>query len=386
MPSTDLRQSVLKNAKRVVIKVGTQLITKSTPDGPGIDTAFLSSLLSQIKALRADGREVVLVCSGAIGAGCAELGLAKKPKDIAQQQAVAAVGQRKLMAHLHTAAKRRGMAVGQVLLTRADFDDRARFLNIRNCITTLHGMDILPVLNENDTVAVDELRFGDNDMLAALTANALRADALVMLTTADGLLDGDDNVIDLCEDPVAAQQHARQATSAWGTGGIAAKLDAVRVVCEAGELAVIAPGTRKNVLVDLIAGEQIGTVFTSPVRPGTGAGGKLDSRERWIALTARPAGSVTIDDGAAKALTARGKSLLASGITEVTGRFDRGDVLMVRDTNGKELARGLSNYTADELALIKGKQSAQFEKLLARPAYTAVVHRDNLVVMVGGED
>ncbi|MEM9415960.1 MAG: glutamate 5-kinase [Planctomycetota bacterium] len=385
MPSTQLRQTVLRDARRVVVKVGTQLITKDTPDGPGIDTAFLSSLLTQIKALRADGREVVLVCSGAIGAGCAELGLPKKPTDVAQQQAVAAVGQRKLMAHLHTAAKRRGFGVGQVLLTRADFDDRVRFLNIRNCITTLHGMGILPVLNENDAVAVDELRFGDNDMLAALTANALRADALVLLTSVGGLLDGDDAVIDLCEDPVAAQQHARQTASVWGTGGISAKLDAVRVVCEAGELAVIAPGTRKNVLVDLMAGEKIGTVFTSPVRPGSGStsggGGKMDSRQRWIALTARPAGAVTIDDGAAKALTQRGKSLLASGITDITGRFDRGDVLMVRDTNGRELARGLSNYTADELALIKGKRSSQFEKLLGRPAYTAVVHRDNLVVV-----
>ena len=381
MPSTELRQTVLRDAKRVVVKVGTQLITRTTADGPGIDTAFLSSLLSQIKTLRDKGIEVVLVCSGAIGAGCAELGLAKKPTDIAQQQAVAAVGQRKLMAHLHSAAKRRGMAVGQVLLTRADFDDRVRFLNIRNCITTLHGMDILPVLNENDTVAVDELRFGDNDMLAALTANALRADAMILLTSAEGLLDGDDHVIDLCEDPIAAQQHARQTQSTWGTGGIAAKLEAVRVVCEAGELAVIAPGTRKHVLIDLLKGERIGTVFTSPARSK-----KLDSRERWIALTARPAGTVTIDDGAAKALTTRGKSLLASGITEVTGRFDRGDVLMVRDTNGRELARGLSNYTADELALIKGKRSAQFEKLLGRPAYTAVVHRDNLVVVSGGED
>jgi glutamate 5-kinase len=381
MPSTELRQTVLRDAKRVVVKVGSQLISKQTPGGPGLDTAVLSSLLSQIKQLREEGREVVLVCSGAIAAGCAELGLGKRPTDVATQQAVAAVGQRKLMAHLHTAAKRRGMAVGQVLLTRADFDDRGRFLNIRNCITTLHGMDVLPVLNENDTVAVDELRFGDNDMLAALTANALRADALILLTSADGLLDGEDHVIDLCEDPIAAQQHARQTQSAWGTGGIAAKLEAVRVVCEAGELAVIAPGTRKHVLIDLLKGERIGTVFTSPARSK-----KLDSRERWIALTARPAGTVTIDDGAAKALTTRGKSLLASGITEVTGRFDRGDVLMVRDTNGRELARGLSNYTADELALIKGKRSAQFEKLLGRPAYSAVVHRDNLVVVAGAED
>ncbi|XAM00646.1 glutamate 5-kinase [Phycisphaeraceae bacterium D3-23] len=389
MPSTELRQSVLRDAKRVVVKVGTQLITKQTPDGPGINTAFLSALLSQIKTLREDGREVVLVCSGAIGAGCAELGLSKKPTDVATQQAVAAVGQRKLMAHLHTAAKRRGMAVGQVLLTRSDFDDRARFLNIRNCITTLHRLDVLPILNENDTVAVDELRFGDNDMLAALTANALRADALVLLTSVAGLLDGEDQVIDLCEDPIAAQRHARQSQSAWGTGGIGAKLDAVRVVCEAGELAVIAPGNRKNVLLDLMRGEKIGTVFTSPVRPrsgsSSGGGGKLDSRERWIALTARPAGSVTVDEGAAKALTQRGKSLLASGITDITGRFDRGDVLMVRDTNGRELARGLSNYTADELALIKGKRSAQFEKLLGRPAYTAVVHRDNLVLVGSAE-
>lgn len=374
MPATDLRQSILRDAKHIVVKVGTQLITKTTADGPGINTAFIGGLIGQVAKLREQGREVTLVCSGAVGAGCAELGLHARPTDLAELQAVAAIGQRRLMSHLHTAAKRRKLAVAQLLLTRDDFDDRVRFLNIRNCIAKLHEMGAVPVLNENDTVAVEELRFGDNDLLAALMSSAARADALILLTSADGLLDADDHVIDLVESALDARQHARDSSTGWGTGGMRTKLDAARIVTEAGEVCVIAPGARKNVLVDLMAGEKIGTVFAP-------AGRKLDSRQRWIALSARPAGSITIDDGASRALAKRGKSLLATGITQITGQFDRGDVLMVRDPAGKELARGLTNYSADELALIKGKRSAQFATILGRAAYTAVVHRDNLVML-----
>jgi glutamate 5-kinase len=259
-------------------------------------------------------------------------------------------------------------------LTRDDFDDRVRFLNIRNCIAKLHELNAVPVLNENDTVAVEELRFGDNDMLAALMSSATRADALILLTSADGLLDADDNVIDLVESAIDARQHARDSSTTWGTGGMKTKLDAARIVTEAGEVCVIAPGSKKDVLLKLVNGEKIGTVFAP-------AGRKLDSRQRWIALSARPAGNITIDEGASRALTQRGKSLLATGITQITGRFDRGDVLMVRDPAGKELARGLTNYSADELALIKGKRSDQFANILGRAAYTAVIHRDNLVML-----
>lgn len=378
MPSTELRQSILRDAKHIVVKVGTQLVTTRTASGKlpgvGINTRYIGQLVGQLAKLREQGREVTLVCSGAVGAGCAELGLAERPTDLAELQAVAAIGQRRLMSHLHTAAKRRKLAVAQLLLTRDDFDDRVRFLNIRNCIAKLHELGAIPVLNENDTVAVEELRFGDNDMLAALMASAARADALILLTSADGLLDADNNVIDLVESALDAKQHARDSGTAWGTGGMRTKLDAARVVTEAGEVCVIAPGTKKDVLLKIMSGEKIGTVFAP-------AGRKLDSRQRWIALSARPAGSVTVDDGASRALVERGKSLLATGITQVTGRFDRGDVLLIRDTAGKELARGLTNYSADELALIKGKRSDQFATILGRAAYTAVIHRDNLVML-----
>lgn len=376
MPSTPIRQDVLKHANRLVVKVGSALLTQLTDAGPGVDTSAINRLMGQVVKLREQGREVVLVCSGAIAAGCAELGMKQRPTDVAELQAVAAIGQRKLMALLHTAAKRRGYSAGQMLLTRGDFDDRVRFLNIRNCAAKLYELGAIPVLNENDTVAVEELRFGDNDLLAAMMANAVRADALILLTSVDGLLDENNKVIDRVDSVLDAQQHARDAKTNWGSGGIKTKLDAARLVTEAGEIAVIAPGSRKNVLIDLMAGQKIGTVFAPADR-------KLDSRQRWIGLTARPAGSVSLDDGATRALCERGKSLLASGITEVTGRFDRGDVLLVRDAAGVELARGLTNYSADELALIKGKRSDQFEKLLGRAGYAAVIHRDNLVVLGG---
>jgi len=376
MPSTPLRQNELKNAKRLVVKVGSALVTKTTDEGPGVDTAAINRLMSQVVTLIEGGREVVLVCSGAVAAGCAELGLHERPTDLAELQAVAAIGQRRLMALLHTAAKKRGHAAGQMLLTRGDFDDRVRFLNIRNCAAKLHELGAVPVLNENDTVAVEELRFGDNDLLAAMMTNAMKADALILLTSVNGLLDDNDSVIDRVDSVLDAQQHARTDRTGWGSGGMKTKLDAARLVTEAGELAVIAPGNKKDVLLKLVEGERVGTVFAPAPR-------KMDSRQRWIGLTARPAGTVSVDDGATRAVRERGKSLLASGITEVTGRFTRGDVLLVRDSHGKELARGLTNYSADELALIKGKRSDQFAKLLGRDGYAAVIHRDNLVVLGG---
>lgn len=374
MPSTELRQNELKHAKRLVVKVGSALVTKQTTKGPGVDTSAINRLMGQVITLIEGGREVVLVCSGAVAAGCAELGLHERPKDLAELQAVAAIGQRKLMALLHTAAKKRGHAAGQMLLTRGDFDDRVRFLNIRNCAAKLHELGAVPVLNENDTVAVEELRFGDNDLLAAMMANAMRADALILLTSVDGLLDENDQVIDRVDSVLDAQQHTRSSKTGWGSGGMKTKLDAARLVTEAGEIAVIAPGRMKDVLLKVMAGEKVGTVFAPAAR-------KLDSRQRWIGLTARPAGTVSVDDGASRAIRDRGKSLLASGITDVTGRFSRGDVLLVRDPHGKELARGLTNYSADELTLIKGKSSNQFTKLLGREIYKSVIHRDNLVVL-----
>ena len=374
MPSSELRQTVLTQARSVVVKIGTQLLTTEDAGQPCLDAAFIRRIARQIVELRKQGRQVTLVSSGAVGAGCASLGLTERPTDLAELQAVAAVGQRQLMTEWHKAFVRYKMSVGQVVLTRTDFDDRVRFLNIRNCINKLHELDCVPILNENDTVAVDELRFGDNDLLAAMTTNALRADALLLLTAVDGLLDAEGKLIDLVDDLTAYQGMIRAGMSKWGKGGMSTKLESAKLVMDAGEVAVIASGREAHVITRVLAGERLGTVCMPSVR-------KLDSRQRWIALTARPSGTIQIDPGAATAICQRGKSLLATGITQITGRFERGDVLLVRSETGKELARGLTNYAAEELRLIMGKRSNQFEKLLGNAAYDEVIHRDNLVVL-----
>lgn len=380
MPSTDIRQSVLRDAKQVVVKIGTQLITGGTAKKalPAVDLDFIADVAQQIAELTDAGMQVTLVSSGAIGAGCVERGLLKRPTDVAEAQAIAAIGQRALMTHWNDAFARHSLGVGQVLLTRADFDDRLRFLNIRNCVTKLHEMNCIPVLNENDTVAVEEIRFGDNDLLAALMCSALRARVLLLLTSVEGLLDGSGKVIDRVDNVIEQLRHVRHdQKSAWGSGGMQTKLEAARIVVEAGEVAVIASGKQPQVIKRVLSGEPgLGTVFAPAVRT-------LDSRQRWIGLTARPAGAITIDPGAVEALAAKGKSLLAAGVRELTGRFERGDVIMVRDPQGKEIARGLTNYSADELRLIRGKRSNQLAAVLGKPAYKSVVHRDNLVLLGG---
>lgn len=373
MPSTVIRQTVLTAARRVVVKIGTQLIATGEGERMRIDFGFIAEIARQIASLQAMGYEVTLVSSGAIGCGCVELGLNERPKDVAAQQAVAAIGQRRLVAYWADALKEHGLGTGQVLLTRSDFDDRARFLNIRNCISHLHGLKCVPVLNENDTVAVEEIRFGDNDLLAALTCNALRADALILLTGVEGLLDANGQVVDLVDD-VMAFAGLTKGKSKWGSGGMSTKLEAARLVTEAGEVAVVASGRAADVLPRVLGGDKIGTVFLPADR-------KLDSRKRWIGLTARPAGTITINGPAAAAVRGQGKSLLAVGITEVSGRFEKGEVVTVRDAEGAEVARGLTNYGAEELALIRGRKTSEFEKLLGKPGYAEVIHRDNLVVV-----
>lgn len=383
MPSTPLRETRLTAARHVVVKIGTQLITGGVggKSMPAIDTGFIANIAAQIAALRKKKVRVTLVSSGAVGAGCVQLNRKTRPTDVAEQQAVAAIGQRVLVTHWHEAlsaltkpGSTSALTAAQVLLTRADFDDRLRYLNIRNCIAKLHELKAVPVLNENDTVAVEEIRFGDNDLLAALTCSALKADALILLTSVPGLLDAQGAVIDRVDDVLDQLQHVRREKSSWGSGGMQTKLEAARIAVESGELAVIADGREPDVLTRLLSGERLGTVFAPAER-------RLDSRQRWIGLTARPAGTITVDAGAADALTQKTTSLLATGVTAMTGRFGRGDVVMLCDPSGREVARGLSNYTADELRLIQGKKSNQLAAVLGRPAYKAVVHRNNLVVL-----
>ncbi|MEM6749499.1 MAG: glutamate 5-kinase [Planctomycetota bacterium] len=368
-----LRQEVLRSARHVVVKIGSALLTRETRVGFGVRAGFIRDLVDQVVALRGQGRRVTIVSSGAVAAGCVEMGVRKRPADVAELQALAAVGQRRLMSYYHAALRRHGLSAGQLLLSRDDFDHRERFLNIRNCVLKLQEMGAVPVLNENDAAAVDEIRFGDNDLLAAMMSNALGAQALVLLTVVDGVLDPRRRLIPEIRDGASPVKGVTDARSAWGSGGMRSKLDAARLVAQAGEAAVIANGNTPQALRRVLAGEPIGTLVAPATR-------RLAARSRWIGLTARPAGTLTLDDGAARALVQGKKSLLATGVIGVTGRFERGDILVLRDARGRELARGLSNYDAQDLQRIAGMRSPQIAATLGRPAYKAVVHRDNLVV------
>ncbi|MEM6334574.1 MAG: glutamate 5-kinase [Planctomycetota bacterium] len=377
MDAERIRLEVLAKARRVVVKVGSQLVTaRGEGGGLRIDRGFVDGLCAELAGLMGDGYEVTLVCSGAIAAGCAELGLADRPTDLPRLQAVAAVGQRRLMTHLHEAMGTHDRRVGQVLLTRGDFDDRARFLNVRNCLNELAAMGVLAVANENDAVAVDEIRYGDNDLLAAHVAHALRADALVLLTGVDGLLDGDSKVVSTVTGN-AGEQHLGQGESdgrsAWGSGGMATKLEAGRLIADAGEVAVIANGRTPGILRAVLTGEPIGTVFVPADR-------KLDSRRRWTGLTRRTRGTVVVNAGAAAALRDQGKSLLAVGVTSVDGAFATGDVVAIVNEAGGEIGRGVSAYDAATLRRVMGMRSEAIAEALGEPAPGPVVHRDDLAV------
>ena len=369
MPSTALRQEVLTTARRLVVKVGSQLLTNRRG---GLDARYMRRIGNQLAELIDRGYQITLVSSGSIAVGCKVLGLAERPREIDALQAVAAVGQSGLMKRWGGIFASHKIEVAQMLLTRGDFEDRNRYLNIRNCIGELHHIPAVPIVNENDTVAVDELRLGDNDILAAMVAGAIRADALILLSVVDGVNDAAGNPLEMVNDPVEARELVLEERSALGSGGMETKLEAARMVTEAGEIAVVANGREKDVLHRLVAGEKLGTVFVPARR-------KLPSRRRWIGSAVRPSGALAVDDGAARALIEKKKSLLATGITNVVGRFEKGDVVVIRDRRGREIARGLINYTAEETRTLMGKRSSQFEKLLGRRAYDEIVHRDNLV-------
>ncbi|MEM1210545.1 MAG: glutamate 5-kinase [Planctomycetota bacterium] len=374
MNAERVRDEVLANARRVVVKVGSSLITVDgeTDGGPRVDVAFVKGLCGQLAGLMEREVEVALVCSGAIAAGCAELGLRERPTELARLQAVAAVGQRRLMQHLHAAMAEHGRGVGQVLVTRGDFDDRARFLNARHCLEELVAMGVLAVVNENDAVAVDEIRYGDNDLLSAHVAHALKADALVLLTVVDGLLDDSGAVVDSVTG-ASGDGHVATAKSAWGSGGMATKLEAGRLVADAGEAAAIVNGRAERVVERVLSGERLGTVFVPAER-------KLDSRRRWTGLTRRPRGTVTVNAGAAAALREQGKSLLAVGVVRVGGTFAAGDVIAIVDESGEEVGRGMTGYTADELVTVKGMRSAEAAEALGGVALGPVVHRNELAL------
>jgi glutamate 5-kinase len=369
-----IRTTYLEGVRTAVIKLGTQLL--SDKDGR-LDSGYVATVAKQVAALRERGVRVTLVSSGAIGAGLRELNLPKRPTDLAKLQAVAAVGQRRLMDVWAAAFSAHAMPVAQILLTREDVDDRTRFLNVRNTIHAAHDFGAVPVINENDTISTDELvkiSFGDNDILAALVAHALRADLLVLLSVVDGILDAAGQSVRLVESLDRVRELVRAEKSALGRGGMNSKLEAARMVTESGEAMVIADGRMENVLPRVLAGEEVGTLFA----PG---GRKRSGRSRWIG-SARAAGKIVVDDGAAAAVAQKNRSLLPAGVVKVDGPFERGDVVEILSPAGVCVARGLTNYASDDVERIRGRKTAEVRSLLADGAYDEVVHRDNLVVCV----
>jgi glutamate 5-kinase len=367
------RQSVLSCVRHVVVKLGTQLLSDRNLK---LDAAFLGKIAQQVAALREKGITVTIVSSGAIGAGLGILKLNKRPTDLAKLQAVAAVGQRRLMDVWASAFEPFKLPVAQLLLTRQDIDHRTRFLNVRNTISAAHELGAIPIINENDTISTDELikiTFGDNDILAANVATALRAELLVLLTVVDGIQDADGKSVRIVENLEDAQKLVRAEKSALGKGGMNSKLSAAKMMLDCGEAMAVADGRMENCLPRLLAGEEIGTLFCSD------GSRRRSGKDRWIGA-ARPVGTIIVDDGAVKALVERNKSLLAAGITKVEGAFLRGDVVAIADASGRTIARGLSNYSAEDLTLIHGKKTAEVRALLSERAYDEVVHRDNLVV------
>lgn len=357
------------------MKLGTQLLSGKTAR---LDSAFLAGIAQQVAELRKRGLTVTLVSSGAIASGMGELGLAKRPTDLAKLQAVAAVGQRRLMDHWAAAFAPHRLPVAQILITRHDIDLRKRFLNLRNTLLAIHDLGAVPIINENDTVSTDELvkiTFGDNDILAASVAHALRANLLVLLSVVDGLLDSSGRPVRLVNSVEAARELVRSEKSTQGKGGMDSKLSAAKTVIDAGEAMVVADGRTPNVLPRILAGEEIGTLFVS----GDPTAKKRTSRDRWIG-SVQPVGTIIVDDGARRALAENHRSLLPPGIIQADGEFDAGDMVRIVSANGQSIARGLSNYSAEDVRRIAGKKTQEVRKLLAEGAYDEVVHCDNLVL------
>jgi glutamate 5-kinase len=369
----------LGRVRRLVVKVGTGQVT--TPEA-GPDRRRIGALAAELAALRADRIEVTLVTSGAIATGMARLALARRPRTVPEKQAAAAVGQSALMRHYEAAFKRHGVAVGQVLLTAHDIGDRARYLNARNTLLALLHLGVVPIVNENDTVAVDEIKVGDNDNLSALVASLIEADLLVLLTDVDGLytanpaLDGAARKLDTVEavtDDILRLVWAGAGTGA--VGGMATKLQAAQKAAAAGIPMIIASGGTPGVLVRLLRGEPHGTYFTPKAD-------RLAARKRWIGFAVPPQGRLTVDAGAVRALTLGGKSLLPSGVVKVEGAFAAGElVAVVGEADGKEFARGLVNFDAPELERIRGAKTREIESRLGYKSFDEVIHRDNLVVL-----
>jgi glutamate 5-kinase len=371
------KQKILRSLRRVVVKVGSSLVSSSE----GLDPRRIRALASEIEKLSGARRDFVLVSSGAVAAGRARLGLRERPKTIPQKQAAAAVGQIDLMAAYKAAFDAHGRHVAQVLLTREDLTSRRRYLNAKHAFGALLEARVLPIVNENDTVAVDEIKLGDNDNLSAAVASLVEADLLVILSDVDGLHTADPRhdrsatpvAVMTADDPTAVRFAANTANHV-GTGGMATKLEAARKGAAAGIATIIADGRTERALERVLDPNIVAGTLVLP------AADRLASRKHWIAFTLRPQGSLHLDAGAAAALREKGRSLLPSGVREVEGTFGAGDCVRCVDPDGAEVARGLVNYSAAELRKIQGVHTRDIERLLGYKVSEEIIHRDDLVI------
>ena len=371
-----VRRAAFDAARTIVVKIGTNALSR--PDDT-LDLDRISSLADQLVRLRQSGKKVLVVSSGAIGAGIGLLGLKERPKELPHLQATASVGQAHLIGAYDTAFQRHGLRASQILLTANDFRRRVRYLNIRNTINTLFEYDVIPVVNENDTVSIDEIKFGDNDRLAAMVSSLLDRPLVIILSVIDGLFDRDPKdpdaqVIPLVEGwDETLRGLAADSKSSRGTGGMVSKLEAVRMATSGGGHVIIANGTDRTVLDKVRESQAVGTLFL-------GAGEPVAAWKRWIGYTVTPIGKLRLDAGATKAVRDSGRSLLAIGITGVEGHFSKGEIVSVVDPGGAEVARGLVNFNSQQVAQIAGQRTEEIVRLLGTDADKAVIHRDNLAV------
>ncbi len=373
-----LRKVYLGKSRRVVVKIGSAVLTSED----GLDLSVMANLARDISFLIKSGKEVILVSSGAVAAGKKRLGLSlNRTLELKEKQGAAAVGQSSLMRFYEDIFDRLGYKVAQVLLTHDDLSNRNRYLNVRNTILTLLEWKIIPIINENDTVSVEELRFGDNDTLGALITNLIEADLFICLTDVDGLYTGNPHensgakpVYTVAKVDKKVEAMAGYVVGALGTGGMQSKIQAARMVSLRGGSSFIGSGREESIIQQLFANEPVGTFFLPQVE-------KMQSRKHWIAYVLRPQGNLVLDQGACKALMKGGKSLLPSGILEVRGTFGVGAPVQCLDEEGNAIATGLSNYSASDLGKIKGLNTGQIEKTLGYKDSDEVIHRDNLVIL-----
>ncbi len=377
-----MRKKTISYAERVVVKIGTSLLVDTAGRIKG---RSLAGFAAQIHDLMDRGKEIVVVTSGAIGIGLRRMGIEQRPQSMPLLQAAAAVGQNILMNAYQKAFTKFSIVSAQVLLTHDGLKDRTRFLNARHTIRTLLTRGIVPVINENDTVAIDEMKIGDNDTLSALVTTVVEADLLILLSDIDGFMTGDPKkekntriISEVQEITPEIRKMARPVSGGFGVGGLVTKLNAAEIVTRSGEGFLIVNGKTTNILTRLFDGEELGTFFHPQSE-------KLQGRKRWLAFNRRIQSHVTVDSGAVRALIKKHSSLLPIGIKACEGKFSRGDTIMIRDESGNEIARGIANYSSAEVDKIKGMKSSRIASILGYQDYDEIIHRDNLVIMNSGD-